>query len=418
MEPHDRDHHEGLGNPTTQPGAEDGEVGRYGLGRRAALVSILGNLLLAGAKLALALLTHSISLLADAVHSASDVVTSGAVWIGLHVARRPPDSEHPWGHGRAETVATLVVAALLGVAGVEFAWESIQRIGEPPAIGESLEGPWLLLAAGFVIATAGAKEWMARYSSRAARQTGNDSLAADAWHHRTDALSSVMVAVALGCAHWGYPVVDAVLGVGVSLIILYAAWHYLSRAGSTLLGRAPESSLVDRAEALARAVHGVQDVHRVQVHDYGRRKAASLHVKVQGGLPLTEAHRVATEVEGVLARDLGVAALVHAEPEDEGSSAASLGRIRSVVQEMLSKHPSIVSFHALTLQPEDHGLEVEFHIRVPPGTSIEGAHRLEHKVTEMLTAALPELHPHIHVEPCSLGCDRCPEACGIHVPED
>ena len=395
-----------------------GDRERYVRGRRAAVVGVAGNLVLAAAKLVLALLTGSIALMADAVHTASDMLTSIVVWIGLRVARRPEDEQHPYGHGRAETIAALVVGLLLGVAGINFAWEAVRRMADPPEIGGAMGGLGLLLTAGFISVTVAAKAWMGFYASRVGRQIENQSLLADAWHHYSDALSSVLVVIALVSAGWGYYGADAWLGLGVAVMILYTGWYHVRKAASALLGEAPKAQTIEAIKTAARAVHGVKDVHAVTVHDYGLRKVASLHITLLGGLTLDDAHRVATEVEHALARRLGIAALVHAEPEDARVPQSHLDHVRETVQRLLVEHPGIVSFHALTVQPEDHGLEVEFHAYVPPGTPIEASHRLEHDVADSLARAMPGLHVHLHIEPCPLACDACPGTCGVAVPRD
>jgi cation diffusion facilitator family transporter len=386
---------------------------RYALGRRAANVGIYGNLLLAVAKGSMAFLTHSISLWADTAHTAADTVTSAAVLIGLAIARRPADREHPWGHGRAESVATLVIAVLLAVAGVELAAGSLDRIIQPVALGTELAGAWLLVVAGVMVVFAALKEWMARYAARVGRRIENSSLEADAWHHRSDALASVLVAVAVVGARLGYTRLDGWFGLAISLLIMYAAWGYLKQSASDLLGRAPPEETLAAIERVGRAVHGVQDVHEVAVHEYGRRKMASLHVTLMPELTLEGAHAVASAVEEALSRELGLAALVHTEPSGDAPNEEQLLKVRHGVEDLLTRHPAVVSYHALTVLREDHGLEVEFHVRMAPGTTIEAAHALEHGLASEMQQKLGQLHVHVHVEPCRLGCKECPGTCGV-----
>jgi len=393
------------------------EQQRYVLGRRAAWVSIVGNILLAAAKGVLALLTGSISLLADAIHSASDLITSVIVLLGLRIARRPADARHPYGHGRAETIATLAVGILLALAGLELGYKSVHRIFDPPKIGHDLGRNLMILIAAGVLVSAAAKEWMARYSQRVGRRIGNPSLEADAWHHRSDALSSVLVAVSLGGAAGGYYRVDAYLGVGVSVLIVLSAVRPILRSASSLLGEAPQEELVAKIKAVARAVHGVKDVHEVTVHDYGRRKIASMHITLQAELNLEQAHHVASEVESQVTQQLGVSALVHAEPHSDRPMDWRVVKIREAVRGLLAKHPSIVSFHALSILPEPHGLEVEFNVHIAPGTPIEAAHLLEHDLSNLMVRELGDLHVHVHVEPCQLNCRACPATCGVQATD-
>jgi len=392
-----------------------GDEERYALGRRAANIGIYGNILLAVIKGGMAFLTHSISLWADTAHTAADTVTSAAVLIGLYIARRPADREHPWGHGRAENVATLVIAVLLAVVGVELAAGSLERIIKPGDWnqGAELAGTVLLVVAGVMIVFAVLKEWMARYAARVGRQIENTSLEADAWHHRSDALASVLVAGALVGARLGYNRLDGWFGLAISFLILHAAWDYLKQSASDLLGRAPPEETLAAIERVGRAVHGVQDVHEVGVHEYGRRKIASLHVTLMPELTLEGAHAVASAVEEALSRELGLAALVHTEPSGSGPTEERLLAVRRGVEDLLTRHPAVVSYHALTVLREDHGLEVEFHVRMAPGTTIEAAHALEHGLASEMSQKLGQLHVHVHVEPCRLGCKDCPGTCGV-----
>jgi len=409
---------EGQGPKSGAAGQAADERRRYVLGRRAANISIYGNIGLGAAKALMAWWTNSIALWADTVHTASDSITSIVVLLGLRIARRPADKDHPFGHGRAETVATLVIAVLLAVVGVKFGQTSIERMVNPVDLGVSAGRLGLVLVAAAMLVAAVLKEWMARYAQRIGKLIDNTSLEADAWHHRSDALASVLVAMSmiLTVVGWGRYGIDGVLGLVISAIILYTAWGYLRDSASTLLGHAPRKESVDEIARVARAVHGVQDVHEVAVHDYGPRKVASLHIRLMRNLALEEAHRVASEVEKVLTQQLGVSALVHAEPDGEASPMEHLEHIRDVVQRLLSAHPAIVSFHALDVQPEDHGLEVEFHVNIPPATPIESAHKLEHDVRNLLTAEFPKLHVHVHVEPCRMNCTPCPGTCGVSWP--
>ena len=402
--------------PPPSPSTATEEANRYAHGRRAAVVSILGNALLAAVKLALGLLTNSISLMADAAHTASDMLTSVVVLVGLRVARLPADDKHPWGHGRAETIAALVVAVLLGAVGLDLAWSSVTRIVEPPMVGEKVGGTGLLLSAGIILASVLFKGWMGLYAARVGRSIKNQSLLADAWHHYSDAFSSLFVVVALVLARFGIYGADGWMGLAVSIVILGTAWHHTRLAGSALLGESPDAELVGRIEQAAQSVRGVTHIHGVTVHDYGRRKVASLHIRLAANLPLAMAHDAASQVEAAIGRDAGIAALVHAEPEGRPPLDDRVTAIRHTITEMLARHPAVVSFHAVSVLPENHGLEIEFHVHILPASSIEEAHRLEHSLQEQFVAALGDVHVHVHVEPCVLKCKHCPDTCGVERP--
>lgn len=374
---------------------------RYRLGRRAALVGMGGNITLAAIKGVLAALTGSIALWADAVDTAADLVTNVVVLAGMSLARRPADAEHPWGHGRAEMVASLIVPVLLGVAAIEFGVRSVHRIIDPQPVGTDFSGMMLVGFAGLVALTGLAKEAMARYCFRVGRRIDNPSIVSDGWQHRSDAMRAVVVATALAAAHWDVYRLDGVLGLGVSGMMLVTAWRHISRAASRLLGEAPAEQLVDRIRNLAEHVHGVRDVHNVAVHDYGTHQVASLHVRLAGGRSLADAHRTATEVEQALMQQLGLSALVHAEPEADAHSTEheQIDEVRDVVNAMLKRQAEITGFHSISVMEESHGLEVEFTIHVRSATPIEAVHRIEHDLGERLSERFPGLELHVHVEP-------------------
>jgi len=274
-----------------------------------AWVSIGSNLVLAAVKLAFGFLLNSISLLADAVHTASDVLTSAVVLIGFRTAQMPADEEHPYGHGRVETIATVVIAMLLILAGLQFAGSSARRLLSGTAVGGSF------LVAGLLVGGGIFKEWLARFSEALGRRIGSSTLAADAWHHRTDAIASGLVAVAMVASYYGHHRVDAILGLAVSGLIVYAGWQLGKGAADELIGRGAAPDVVSRIEEAAAKVPGVRGVHNVCAHDYGAGQVlVSLHIQVDQRLRVDESHGIAENVEKILLRDMGLQSTVHVEP--------------------------------------------------------------------------------------------------------
>lgn len=280
-------------------------------------VSICGNLLLSAVKVLLGLALNSVSLLADAVHTFSDVLTSVVVLIGFNAARRRPDKEHPFGHGRTEFVATLIIALLLALVGVEFARASFERLLHGSRVTGTLTAVLIMLGSAVV------KEAMARISIDLGLRINSSALMADAWHHRSDAIASALVAIAIVAARFGYPSVDAVFGLLVSGLIIYTAWELGHSAGSTLMGEAPAADLVEKILSLAGGVPGVISVHGVAVHDYGNVKAVSLHIVVDQGVSFRRAHEIAEMVEENVRNHLPGTVVVHVDPnnvEEEGKT--------------------------------------------------------------------------------------------------
>lgn len=280
-----------------------------------AWVSIFGNLLLAVIKVAMGLVLNSISLLADAAHTAADVLTSVVVLVGFRMAKAPADDKHPFGHGRVEFLSSLLIAILLLLVGAEFGWSSYQRLLEgTPVKGSITVALVMLLGAAF-------KEWMTRFATFLGIRANAQALIGDAWHHRTDAIASGLVAIAIIASGYGFYWVDAVLGMAVSALIIYTGLSLAGASSSSLIGEQAPDSLVSDLSTAVMNCEGVKGLHQVMVHDYGGRKSISLHILVDDELSLLESHRIASEVEQAVRATIPADIVVHVEPNAEGLGA-------------------------------------------------------------------------------------------------
>ncbi len=273
-------------------------------------LSVAVNLLVFLVKLIPGLMLGSVSLVADAVHSLADVVTSGVVIWSFRTSERPPDKEHPFGHGRIESLATLVIAILLLVAAMEFAVVSVHRLLNPRPV---LASPLLLVV---LAATLVLKEWLARFSGRLGRTISSPALVADAWHHRSDALATAVVLVALAGERLGVRYLDGAAGLVVGGFIAVAAVRLIKEAANPLIGGRPDRALLEDVRRIAMRPSEVVGLHDIMVHSYGRLLVISLHVEVPAGLSLARAHEVAESVERDLAEELGSVPVVHVDPVD------------------------------------------------------------------------------------------------------
>lgn len=276
-----------------------------------AIVSIAGNIILFIIKILLAFFVNSIGLAADAVHSLSDVTTSGIVVFGFKVAKKRPDKKHPFGHGRAEHIATLIIAVLLIVIGFNFIQQSIQRVLHP----EPLSNPNLaLLTIGIIIVTVIGKILMARFSTIIALKIESDMLHADAWHHRTDAISSIGVAIGLIGSYFGYPILDAIFGIVVSLIIIYVGIRLIKTSSDYLIGTTPSKDLIQKLNDIAQKTSQVSGIHSIYVHDYGHIKVLTFHIEMNGSLSLDKAHHIADTIEEIIRKTTSYYPVIHVEP--------------------------------------------------------------------------------------------------------
>ena len=271
-------------------------------------ISVLVNSILFIFKLVIGVMVGAVSVIADAVHTLSDVVSSIVVIWGFKQAEKPADVEHPYGHGRAEYIATLIIAILLCVAGIEFIEASIDRIQNP----EQVVAEWWMIL--ILMVTIILKEITARYAEFLSTKIASGTLHADAWHHRTDALSSLLVVGALIAGKYGYPSSDGWAGLGVALFLIYTGFIIAKDAVDDLIGKPPTSEEVEVIRQIVMSVDGVLGAHDIIVHSYGHDKFASVHVEIDADETTAVAHDISEEVEDKLEKAIGVEPTVHLDP--------------------------------------------------------------------------------------------------------
>jgi len=215
------------------------EKNKFGrIGERLGWISIAANIVLFVLKYIAGVLSGSVALIADAWHTLGDSLSSVILIIGIRISRKPPDEEHPYGHGRAEWVASLLIGAFLIVVAISFVRESVDRLRSHEDFNYGLMA-WIATILSIII-----KEVMAQVSFLGSRKTGLKSLKADAWHHRTDSISSVIVLIGLiiGNRVWW---IDGVLGIVVSFLIFVAAYQIIRENISTILGERPDKKTIE-----------------------------------------------------------------------------------------------------------------------------------------------------------------------------
>ncbi|WP_440060157.1 cation diffusion facilitator family transporter [Thermogladius sp. 4427co] len=284
------------------------ELDRKKAGYIEGLVSVIVNTLIFIVKYYFGLVFDSIAVVADAIHTLSDSVTSVTVILGFKIAYSRPDREHPFGHGRAEEIAALIIGVLLAVVGFEFALSSYNKLISRETYVFSLTLVIILSI------TAVAKEFLAQWAFRLGERFRSESIKGDAWHHRSDAIATALLALAfyLGGNYWW---VDGVMGIIVSLFIIATGASIVYEASSNLIGKAPSREEAEKIVDIARRVSGkILSVHHIHVHRYGEHVEVTLHVHLPSDLTLVEAHEIATRVEEAIRRELGYEATVHVEP--------------------------------------------------------------------------------------------------------
>jgi len=271
-------------------------------------VSTAVNTLLFIFKLFVGIITGAVSIIADAVHTLSDVVTSLIVIWGFKQSKKPADMGHPYGHGRAEYIATLIISVLLCVAGIEFIETAIDRIKNPILI---ISDWWMIAILGLTVVI---KEITARYAKFLSSKIASGLLHADAWHHRTDAVSSILVLIALIAGNFGYSSIDGWAGLFVALILIYTGFDIARDSVDDLIGKPPDVAELDTIRDIALSVPGALGVHDISVHSYGLDKFVSIHAEINAKKTAAEAHDISEEIESKLGKAMGVEPTVHLDP--------------------------------------------------------------------------------------------------------
>lgn len=256
----------------------------------------------------------SIAMVADSWHTLSDSLTSLIVVVGFWLSTRPADEKHHFGHGRAESVASIVIGTILAVVGVNFLKESIDRLLlHQSARFESFA--IIVFSISMVI-----KEGLAQFSSWAGKKVSSHSLAADAWHHRSDAIASGLIVVGAfsGEKIWW---IDGAMGIGVSILILYVTYTIVRKATSYLLGESPTKSLERQiSETLQSVDPDLNGVHHIHVHHYGEHLEITAHIRVPPDMNVDDAHHLVTKAESLLKERLRAEITLHMEPGGQGNS--------------------------------------------------------------------------------------------------
>jgi len=292
-------------------------------------ISIAVNAVLTALKLAAGIWGRSQALVADAVHSLSDFATDFAVLAGVRYAKKPRDEDHPYGHGKYETLASVAIglalmatAAGLGKEALETLARRVQGTG-----GSELPSAWAFAMALVSIAVKG---WLYAATMRTARATGSSALVANAWHHRSDALSSSATAAGVGASVLFGPkwlMLDAVAALFVAVLLGRVAWRLLREQLGALTDKSLAPELCAEIMEMARGTAGVCEPHNLRTRMVGRHPVIEMHARLPGGMPLREAHGIASALESRFKRRFGPETIVtlHLEPMTDDGSAGHVG---------------------------------------------------------------------------------------------
>ncbi|MBD1399082.1 cation diffusion facilitator family transporter [Pelovirga terrestris] len=263
--------------------------------RKVTLIGLVVNTLNALIKVVVGFWANSYALIADGIHSASDMLSDVLVLVASHYGRQRPDKDHPYGHDRYETLATLILGALLIAVAGALVWDSLMRLLTPREL--VTPGAVALVVA---LASIASKEWIYRYTLRIARQINSRLLEGNAWHHRTDSLSSIVVFVAIGGALLGVTWLDQLAAVVVALMVARIGFTLIWDSLKELVDTALPQDVVANIRASALTVPGVRDVHDLRSRRMANRTLLDIHLQVDPHISVSEGHEVGAWVARLL----------------------------------------------------------------------------------------------------------------------
>ena len=284
---------------------------------RVTLYGAIANVLLCAAKLLAGIFGRSSAMIADGVHSLSDLITDFIVIAFVHISSKPQDRGHEYGHGKYETLATTIIGLMLLFVGLGIMWNSVSQIWHCLNGGRLASPGWI--AFGAAILSIAVKEVLFQYTRREGIKLESQAVVANAWHHRSDAFSSIGTAIGIGGAlllgpHW--TVLDPIAALVVSCLIIHAAIEQLRPSLGELVDNSLPEAVEDSIRKAILSCQGVSDPHNLRTRKIGNRASVEVHVRMDGRMPLSEAHERTTEVERRIKELMGndTFVMIHVEP--------------------------------------------------------------------------------------------------------
>ncbi len=341
------------------------------------------NIILAIGKLIIGFIANSHALVADGLHSFSDLVSDGMVLLAAKHSHQDADEDHPYGHGRYETLATIGVGLFLILVAIGIALDATIRLIEPASL--KAPGALALLVAAISIIS---KEALYQLTMKVARRIKSKMLIANAWHHRTDSISSIVVFIAIAGAMWGLPVLDDVAAIVVSVMIAHIGWELSYSSIQELVDTALEPEKVEAIKQKIMDVDGVEQLHMLRTRRMGHQALVDVHILVDSNLSVSEGHQISEAVEQVLTDNFDEIndVTVHIDPEDDEQSPHSCKTLplRSEMLDLLKQTwadiPEISQMKGITLHYLDGLVNVEIVLPLTVLDNLQAADRLNEKL--------------------------------------
>jgi cation diffusion facilitator family transporter len=301
-------------------------------------IGIIVNALLFVIKLSVGLISGSIAVTADAFNNLSDAASSVITIVGFKLASRPPDEEHPFGHGRLEYISALIVSFMVMMVGFQFIKISFDRITNPTAVKFELI-PFILL-----LVSIGAKVWLSRFNKFVGKAINSGALEASSLDALGDVFTSSCVTLSLLISRWTTFPIDGYIGILVALFILYSGFSITKDTLSPLLGEAPDPELVESIKTGVMSYDNINGVHDLVIHNYGPgRCMASIHAEIPYDISVVTIHEIIDRAEKELSKRLNVFLVIHMDPINTDSK--EVNKAREELETVLKKFPLVKSMH-------------------------------------------------------------------------
>ncbi|MGN0764894.1 MAG: cation diffusion facilitator family transporter [Christensenellales bacterium] len=289
---------------------------------KVSLVTIIGNMVLSALKLIAGIIAHSSAMVSDAVHSASDVFSTFVVIIGIRLASKKPDKEHPYGHERMECVAAIVLAMVLFITGLGIGAEAVKNIAGGNY--DDLQAPGVLALVAAIVSIV-SKEAMYWYTRHYAKKIDSSALMADAWHHRSDMFSSIGALIGIAGARLGFPIMDSIASLVIFLFIAKAAFDIFKDAMDKMIDRSCDEETEKQIADCVVKNENVKGIDLLHTRIFGNKIYVDLEIQVDGSYTLQQAHGIAETVHDDIERNFPKIKhiLVHVNPATEQATSTS-----------------------------------------------------------------------------------------------
>lgn len=364
---------------------------------RVTVIGVIANVILSLLKGIVGFFTLSSALMADAAHSLSDLLSDAVTLWSVFISRKPVDEDHPYGHGKFETIGTLFISLMLILAGLGIAMHGIETLDDPVVPGSA--AIWM---AGLSIV---AKELLYRYAYHIGRKHQSRILMANAWHHRTDAISSLVALAGIAGAVAGYPLLDPIAAIVVSGWIIKAGLTIGYDAIKELTDQVVEQDILKSIHNIVSTIKGVTHFHQVRARRMGPYMLVDLHIEVDGTISVSVSHQIAERVRfSILERLSSVnEVLVHVDTEDHNEHARSKlmrpqKEIEADIQSVAVQFPEITQLTHITCHYLDETLTVQIEIAIDENKQIHAAREIAQRLKQLIEEIEDIQAADIHLE--------------------